>query len=87
MAQCACVYGTLISMEESQKSGREGWGGEAHTLINDIFLHYNSSSKDDSYLASVAWHNACIMHSVLYRADNGSLGELGTAHPQPRLQL
>lgn len=28
-----------------------------------------------------------IMHSVVYRADNGSPGELGTAHPQPRLLL
>lgn len=28
-----------------------------------------------------------IMHSVVYRADNGSPGELGTVHPQPRLLL
>ena len=58
MAQCACVRGTLIGMEESQNSSREGWAGETHTLINDIFLYYNLSNKDDSYLASVAWHNA-----------------------------
>lgn len=26
-----------------------------------------------------------IMYSVVYGADNGSPGELGTAHPQPAL--
>lgn len=28
-----------------------------------------------------------ITHSVVYRAENGSPGELGTAHPQPQLLL
>lgn len=58
LAQRACVHGTLIGMEESQNGSREGWAGDTHTLINDIFLYYNSSNKDDSYPASVAWHNA-----------------------------
>lgn len=52
------MHGTLIGMEESQNGSREGWAGETHTLINDIFLYYNSSNKDDGYLASVACHNA-----------------------------
>jgi len=49
LAQCACVHGTLIGMEESQKGSREGWAGETHILVNDISLYYNSNSKDDGY--------------------------------------
>lgn len=41
------MHGSLIGLEESQKGSREGQAGETHTLINDIFLYYNSSNKDD----------------------------------------
>lgn len=78
LVQYACVHGTLIGVKESEKDGREGRAGESHPVDINIFLYFNSSNKDDGYLLLPG-----IMHSVVYGANNGSLGELGMAHPQP----
>lgn len=59
---------------------REGRAGGSHPVdINDIFLYYSSRNRDDSYLLLLPG----LMHSVVYGADNSSLGELGMAHLQP----
>lgn len=80
LAQHTCVHGTLIGVKESEKAGREGRAGGSHPVdINDIFLYYSSHNRDDSYLLLLPG----LMHSVVYGADNSSLGELGMAHLQP----
>lgn len=80
LAQHTCVHGTLIGVKESEKAGREGRAGGSHPVdINDIFLYYSSRNRDDSYLLLLPG----LMHSVVYGADNSSLGELGMAHLQP----
>lgn len=78
LVQYACVHGTLIGVKESEKDGREGRAGKSHPVDINIFLYFNSSNKDDGYILLPG-----IMHSVVYGANNCSLGDLGMAHPQP----
>lgn len=52
-----CVSAASVDMEESQKGSGERQAGKTPTLINNIFLHCNSSNKGNGYPSSVAWHN------------------------------
>lgn len=50
------VSATSVGIEESQKGSRVRRTGKTSTLIDNIFLHCNSSNKGNGY-PSVAWHN------------------------------